>query len=64
LLPWKNNAFENLQTKSPQEIKYTLSQHIQRELFFASFVSVPESTIKYWDKIKLAITKMLMKKRI
>ena len=63
LLPWKIKEFAELKTKSPQQIKYILGQQIQREIFFASFVSDPENTKKYWDKIKTAISKVFVKLR-
>ena len=64
LLPWKNKKYSKLKSKSPQQIKYILGQQIQREIFFASFVSDPENTKKYWDYIKTVMTKVLIKMRL
>jgi hypothetical protein len=63
LLPWKDENFADLKTESPQHIKCVLGQYIHNEIFFASFVSEPESTKKYWDSIMAVISKILPKRR-
>lgn len=46
ILPFVNKKFASLQGESPQTIKYLLSQQIQCEMFFDSFVSTPEKAKK------------------
>ncbi len=63
LLPLRNENFSKLKDESPQHVKNVLSQQIQQEMFFASFVSDPENTKKYWDQVKVVISKFLIKLR-
>ena len=46
IIPFVNEKFASLQGESPQTIKYLLSQQIQYEIFFDSFVSAPEKVKK------------------
>lgn len=64
LLPLKYDEFSKLKNESPQHVKNILSQQIQREIFFARFVSDPENTKKYWDRVKAVISKLLIKRRL
>ena len=64
LLPLKNDQFSELKNESPQQVKNIWRQKIQREIFFARFVSNPENTKKYWDKIMAVISKVLIKRQI
>lgn len=62
LLPWRNKKLKELQGESAQHIKYILSQEINRELFFASFVMNAEKAKKYLEIIKPVISKILLKR--
>ena len=64
LLPWWNKKFADLKGKSPQHVKCVLSQKINREIFFASFVLDPESAKKRINIMKAVISRVLMKKRL
>jgi hypothetical protein len=55
LLPLRNENFSKVRNESPQYVRNVLSQQIQQEMFFASFVSDPETTKKYWDQVKVVI---------
>ena len=46
LLPYSDNLFSKYQCESVQDFRFSLSEQIREQVFFASFVNSIETTIK------------------